>query len=151
MAGAVTVIRETRLDPGFPLSRRELSGLLTVILDSLGLEGRSVEVKLVGDGEIARLNREFMGCEGPTNILSFPSGDEDGEFMGALALSVDAVARESFLYGQQPTLHLARLLAHGVLHLAGHDHGEIMYDLTDAAVDRVALEYAIAGEDHAWA
>lgn len=151
MAGTVTIIRETRIDPAFPLSRRELTGLVLLILESLGLDGDSLEIKLVDDKAIALLNKEFMGCVGPTNVLSFPAEEEDngdeGEYLGSLALSVDALARESALYGQEPLLHLARLLAHGILHLAGYDHGEAMYDLTDLAVDRVEDEYmAVAGE-----
>lgn len=151
MAGTVTIIRETRIDPAFPLSRRELSGLVLLLLESLGLDGDSLEIKLVDDKAIALLNKEFMGCVGPTNVLSFPAEEEEngdeGEYLGSLALSVDALVRESALYGQEPVLHLARLLAHGILHLAGYDHGEAMYDLTDLAVDRVEDEcLALTGE-----
>ena len=148
MSGPLTVIRETRIDPNFPLSRRELTHVVGVILDALELTGNSLEIKLVDDGEIARLNRAFMGCEGPTNVLSFPAGESgerpeeaDTPFMGALVLSVDTLVRESYLYGQPPALHLARLLAHGILHLAGHEHGSVMYELTDEAVDRVRQEF----------
>ncbi|OIQ51946.1 Endoribonuclease YbeY [Pseudodesulfovibrio hydrargyri] len=164
VSGPVEIIRETRLDPRFPLSRSELGRLAAILLEALGLEGRTFELKLVDDREIARLNSEFLGCTGPTNILSFPARDADeadyaedadgpggevGEpgdqaFLGELALSVDALARETDLYGQAPLEHLARLLAHGLLHLAGFDHGEIMFDMTDAAVDRVLDEYAEA-------
>lgn len=149
MSGTVTVIRETRIDPRFPLSRREIVELCMVIMDSLGLEEDSLTLKLVDDAESARLNTAFMGCVGPTNVLSFPAGDDDDElvetdmpvYLGELALSVDALLRETFLYGQPPLAHLARLLAHGMLHLAGYDHGDDMYYLTDSAVDRVLLEY----------
>lgn len=149
MTGEFRIIRETRLDPRFPLSRHELDEVGGSIMDSLGLEEHTVTLKLVSDAEIARLNKEFLGCTGPTNILSFPAGDEtddpDGHsgagYLGELALSVDALVRESALYGQPPLGHMARLLAHGLLHLAGYDHGDEMYDLTDAAVDRVLLEY----------
>lgn len=142
MAEVVTLMRETRIAPEFPLSRREVAALCEVILDALDLTGRTFELKLVDDGEIARLNREFMGCTGPTNVLSFPAEDGENEtFLGSLALSVDALSREVDLYGQPPVAHLARLLAHGILHLAGYDHGDEMYGLTDAAVDRVILEY----------
>lgn len=156
MGGPVTIIRETRLDPRFPLSRPELGELAAILLDALGLGGRTFELKLVDDRGIARLNREFLGCPGPTNILSFPAhepdeagggevgGPGDQTFLGELALSVDALARETDLYGQAPLEHLARLLAHGLLHLAGFDHGEAMFDMTDAAVDRVLDEYAEA-------
>lgn len=160
VSGPVEIVRETRLDPRFPLSRSELGALAAMLLDALGLTGRTFELQLVDDREIARLNREFLGCTGPTNILSFPAhgdadatgdgaGGEVGEpgdqaFLGELALSVDALARETDLYGQAPLEHLARLLAHGLLHLAGFDHGEVMFDMTDAAVDRALDEYAEA-------
>ena len=147
MEPTVRILRETRLDPRFPLSRREMDGLCAAILDTLGLAGREVTVKLVDDREIARLNSEFLGCPGPTNVLSFPAADADGEpdedgALGELALSVDALGREADLYGQESVAHLARLLAHGFLHLAGYDHGDVMYDMTDAAVDRALLEFS---------
>ena len=160
VSGPVEIIKETRLDPRFPLSRSELGELSATLLDVLGLTGRTFELQLVDDREIARLNSEYLGCTGPTNILSFPAhdaeetdgGDAGGEvgepgdqiFLGELALSVDALARETDLYGQAPLEHLARLLAHGLLHLAGFDHGEIMFDMTDAAVDRVLEEHGEA-------
>lgn len=146
MSVMFTVVRETRLDPRFPLSRRELAELGAVIMETLDLEGEVI-VKLVNDAGIARLNREFMGCTGPTNVLSFPAADdgsvdgaEDSPLLGELALSVETLTREAHLYGQPPTAHLTRLLAHGILHLAGFDHGETMHELTDRAVDRVLLE-----------
>lgn len=165
MAGEIKVIRETRLDPGFPLSRRELMELTAIVLEMLGLEESSVTVKLVDDKEITRLNEKFMGCTGPTNVLSFPANgsshecspevavydeaadSDDSGFLGELALSVDALSREAELYGQDPAGHLTRLLAHGILHLAGYDHGDEMYDLTDAAVDRVLLEEAARNQE----
>lgn len=146
----VKLVYETRLDPRFPLSRRELADMCDIILDALDLDGRSFTLTLVDDQSIASVNADFLGCTGPTNILSFPAGEgedvpsvdgEDGD-LGELVLSVDTLARETELYGQVPAEHLARLLAHGILHLAGYDHGEEMFDLTDAAVDRVVLEYA---------
>ncbi|MFH1912750.1 MAG: rRNA maturation RNase YbeY [Pseudomonadota bacterium] len=161
MGGPIRIVRETRLDPAFPLSRRELAGVIASILEALGLEGASLEITLVDDREMARLNAKFMGCPGPTNVLSFPAAErigpdsgpgsdsgadegsvDDTEYLGELALSVDALAREVHLYGQPELAHLARLLAHGILHLAGHDHGSEMDDLTELVVDRVLLGHA---------
>lgn len=152
MESRISVLRETPLNPNFPLSRQEFREVLEVILEALGLEDHELEIRLVDDAEIARLNKEFMGCTGPTNVLSFPAADDDDEMvivtedeesmqLGSLALSVDALGRETDLYGQEPVLHLSRLLAHGILHLAGHDHGDLMYDLTDAAVAAVEDVY----------
>lgn len=127
------------LDPRFPLADPEITCLVETLLASLGLAGSRLSLTLVDDAGIAQLNAEFLGCQGPTNILSFPEADPASpRDLGALFLSVETLAREAYLYGQDPCLHLARLLAHGILHLAGHDHGPEMDHLTDMAVDIAA-------------
>lgn len=126
------------LSPHFPLARRELLSLMGTLLLVLGLERCGLSLTLVDDAGVAALNRRFLNCVGPTNILSFPEGDADRpDELGALFLSVETLAREAFLYGQDPKEHLARLLAHGLLHLAGHDHGVEMDTLTELAVSCV--------------
>jgi len=113
--------------------------LLTRLLDVLGLAGALVEVRFVDDAEIARLNAEFLGLPGPTNVLSFPADDpERPGYLGEIALSVDTLTREAALYGQDPAAHLVRLLAHGLLHLAGFEHGQVMEEMTDMAVSSFA-------------
>lgn len=128
-----------------PLSRREVGDLCGAILKVLELDGRQFDLRLVGDGEIAALNLEFLGCPGPTNVLSFPAEDPTRpDYLGDMAISLETVSREAFLYGQHPQTHLIRLLTHGFLHLAGFDHGPIMDALTDTAVDVVAAADAMA-------
>jgi len=130
--------------PGLPLSRSELAALCDQILTALDLDGRTFDLRVAGDAEIATLNRDYLGLPGPTNVLSFPAEDpERPEYLGEMAISVDTVAREAFLYGQDPTLHMSRLLAHGFLHLAGLDHGPIMEALTETAVEAIAANDAL--------
>lgn len=92
----------------------------------------SVELALLDDATMRALHKKALGCDGPTNILSFPApgGGEDGS-MGSLAFSIDTLRREAFLYDQQETEHAIRLLAHGLAHLLGYDHGPAMDALTD--------------------
>lgn len=106
------------------------------MLSAIKQEDKDVEINLVDDATIADLNSSFLQCDGPTNILSFPS-TEDGsaQSIGWLALSMDTLERECLLYGQDRTEHALRLIAHGMLHLAGYDHGDEMFALTDVAVD----------------
>jgi probable rRNA maturation factor len=126
-------------DPRLPLSRSELAALTATLEDALGLSGLAFDLRVVGDGEMAALNRDFLGLGGPTNVLSFPAADPDRpKYLGELAVSAETVVREAFLYGQDPLAHLVRLLAHGFLHLAGWDHGPAMEAATEAAVAAVA-------------
>ena len=109
------------------------------MLAALDLSGREFDLRVVGDAEIAALNRDYLGLPGPTNVLSFPAEDPDRpDYLGEMAISLDTVAREAFLYGQDPLTHLGRLLAHGFLHLAGLDHGPVMEALTEQAAEVVA-------------
>ncbi|WP_239061032.1 rRNA maturation RNase YbeY [Desulfovibrio sp. JC022] len=113
-----------------------------MLLEVLGAAGFDFDLKIVNDAAIAEVNEEFLGCVGPTNVLSFPFSEtpdlEENSFLGEIVLSVDTLVRETRLYGQQPEEHTVRLLAHAMLHLAGYDHGPEMYSLTDSAVESVA-------------
>lgn len=131
------------LDPRFPLARRELLALVRALLTALDLDGAQLSLTLLDDAGISVLNEKYLGCQGPTNILSFPEADpERPEELGALFLSVETLAREAFLFGQEPRTHLARLLAHGILHLSGHDHSPLMDSLTDHAVAAICCTAA---------
>ena len=128
-------------NPTLPLSRTELAPLIKRVLAAVGAAGADVEVRLVDDGEMALLNANFLGLPGPTNVLAFPAEDpERPQYLGEIALSVDTLTREADLYGQPVEEHFVRLLAHGLLHLAGYDHGPLMEELTEAAVETLALE-----------
>ena len=135
--GLVMAAVRCRPRPGLPACREELARRTLRLMESLGLGGRCVEATLVGDREMARLNTDFLGLPGPTNVLSFEAGEEggmEGGYLGEVVVSADACAREARLYGQDPALHFDRLLGHGLLHLAGYPHGEAMDALLDAAL-----------------
>lgn len=129
-----------------PFSRAGWQALLDVMLEKAGAAGRTVELALVDDAAMAELNLTNLGCQGPTNVLSFPVGEEPGQdagaFLGWLALSLDTARREAFLYGQEVDVHCIRLTAHGVAHLLGHDHGPVM-DALAAAMEEAALSLVL--------
>lgn len=137
--GMVMAAVRCRPLPGLPACREELADLARRLLDALGLSDRCVEATLVGDAEIARLNAEFLGLAGPTNVLSFEASGE-GEYLGEVVVSADACAREARLYGQDPAVYFHRLLSHGLLHLAGYPHGNDMDALIELAVNSVEQE-----------
>ena len=135
---------EPPLEHLLPLGRPGWRAMVVRILESLDLGGAELELSLTGDEEIALLNRRWLGCVGPTNVLSFPHEGEERagasgastlpEWLGGIALSLETLRREAFLYGLDPTEHAARLLSHAVLHLSGLDHGAEMEALTEKAV-----------------
>ncbi len=127
--------------PGLPACREDLVRRTQRLMAALGLAGRCVEATLVGDREMARLNADFLGLPGPTNVLSFEAGAGTGDdagvqggYLGEVVVSGDTCIREAQLYGQDPSQHFDRLLGHGLLHLAGYPHGPAMDALLDAAL-----------------
>ena len=115
-----------------PLDRREVRAALEAMCAAVAAACRplaGVDLYLIDDAAMARANGRHLGCPGPTNVLSFPGGVE---MPGTLLLSLDTLRRECLFYGQEPGRHLLRLLAHGMGHLAGLDHGPAMEALCAA-------------------
>ncbi len=109
-----------------PVTAPFMRSVLVAAASVAGLSG-SLSVRLTGDGELRRLNLSFLGEDRPTDVLSFPSGGsgEGGPgYLGDLAVSWPAVQRQAAAYGHPASTELALLLVHGLLHLAGLDHGD---------------------------
>lgn len=88
------------------------------------LLGRRYElsVAFVGAKEIRRLNRVYRGKDSPTDILSFPLSEREGEIIFCMS----EVRREAPRFGRPPANFLKYLLIHGLLHLKGYRHGRRM-------------------------
>ncbi len=80
----------------------------------------SLSVRLTGDRELRRLNRQFLGIDEVTDVLSFPSGSPG--YLGDIAVSWPAVVRQAALFGHAEKDELALLCVHGLLHLLGWEH-----------------------------
>ncbi|NLW81724.1 MAG: rRNA maturation RNase YbeY [Desulfovibrionales bacterium] len=132
------LIRNVATDPRFPLSAPELGGIFGSLAEVFGLEEWALCLRIADDREISALNASFLDCLGPTNVLSFPA--QEAGWLGDMVLSAETLVRESFIYNQDPFEYTVRLLAHGLLHLMGHDHGPEMEALTDLAVACVTLD-----------
>lgn len=83
--------------------------------------GRHFHCLLTDDRELRRLNREFLGKDETTDVLSFPE-PEPGTFLGEMAVSVDRAAQHAREHGHSREDELRILMLHGLLHLMGMDH-----------------------------
>jgi probable rRNA maturation factor len=97
----------------------------------LEAEARRGELTLtfVDRDEIAALNREHLGKEGPTDVLSFPldvTGDAGGlpVLLGDVVVCPAVAAEQAAEHAGTLDDELALLVVHGVLHVLGHDHAE---------------------------
>jgi len=91
------------------------------LLDDRVAGGRGFDCLLTGDDELARLNRDFLNHDYPTDVLSFPSGAKSGH-LGDVAISLERAAAQAREFGHSILDEVRILLLHGVLHLIGLDH-----------------------------
>lgn len=95
------------------------------LLSILGRGDGELSILLADDDAIARLNREYLGRSGPTNVLSFASGGGPPiglDILGDIAISCDTAARQADDRGVSLLDEVTILLVHGLLHLLGHIH-----------------------------
>lgn len=81
--------------------------------------GARFDCLITGDAELRRLNREFLGKDYATDVLSFPGGPAH---LGDLAISAARARTQAREFGHTTEDEVRILMLHGVLHLLGHDH-----------------------------
>lgn len=104
-----------------------------------------VVLRLVDVAESERLNREFRGRKGPTNVLSFPAPAEASPpgtppFLGDIVLCAPVIAREAQEQCKALGAHFAHLVVHGMLHLQGLDHQTPQEAEAMEAIERQILD-----------
>ena len=107
------------------------------ILETLDYEGMEndaeVSVTFVDDEGIRELNNKFRGMDKPTDVLSFPLLDYEGESeepffdelchnLGDIVISLERAMAQANEFGHSFEREVAFLTAHSMLHLLGYDH-----------------------------
>ena len=105
---------------------RALVATAKLLLAAIGEGDSAISLSLIGDGAMRELNRGYRGKDAPTDVLSFPmeqaTAPDAERLLGDVVISVDTAARQATEYDATLQRELYRLLIHGLLHLAGHDH-----------------------------
>lgn len=92
-----------------------------------------LSVVLTDDAHIRALNRTWRGKDKPTNVLSFPAGEQhEAEIsddyadppllLGDIVVARETLVREAEEEEKSVADHFTHLLVHGFVHLMGYDH-----------------------------
>lgn len=100
--------------------KRLLRSFLRELIEGI-TNGRGFSCLITGDSDIRKLNRKFLDHDYATDVLSFPSGKDEG-WLGDLAISIERAQAQAQQFGHSTLDELRILMLHGVLHLAGMDH-----------------------------
>lgn len=90
-----------------------------------GVKQAEITIRVVDEEEGARLNEEWRGASGPTNVLSFPYNEDIKNcdtIQGDIVLCSPVIIREAKQQNKSPEAHWAHMVIHGTLHLQGYDH-----------------------------
>lgn len=81
---------------------------------------------LTDDAQLRELNREYLGIDVPTDVLSFPASETDPEtarrYLGDILVSIPRAEAQARAAGHALEAEVQLLVVHGTLHLLGHDH-----------------------------
>ena len=122
---------------GVRYAGRALKADAVTLLGALGRKGAELSVLLCDDAFIQDLNRQWRQKDAPTDVLSFPMGDD--VVLGDIVISLDTAGRQAAERGHDLPTELRVLLVHGLLHLLGHDHELPGQDVTMAAEENRLL------------
>lgn len=120
MTPKVSLLFPASLDKGVRAELREFASHLQMDVAT----GQPFICLFSDDAKLQSLNRDFLGKDYPTDVLSFPNPEEEGSEagLGELAISVERAQIQANEQGHSLNEELKILMLHGVLHLMGMDH-----------------------------
>jgi probable rRNA maturation factor len=87
-----------------------------------------LSIVLRDDKRLRELNRDYLGIDAATDVLSFPASESDPEtgapYLGDILLSIPRAKAQAKAAGHALEAEVQLLVVHGVLHLLGHDHAK---------------------------
>ena len=143
------------IDPSLPTAafpvplRASLDKTIRLALEHIQAPGQAgVSIVISDDPQLQALNRQFLGVDAPTDVLSFPSEEVDPDtglpYLGDILISVARARAQAEAAGHSLEAELSLLAVHGLLHLAGHDHADeqgknIMWALQAQILDQAGF------------
>ena len=114
-----------RRDESKKVSSRKLKKIAQKVLEIVERDQAELCVVLVANREIRKLNAKYRKKDYPTDVLSFPAGDELPPgvlLLGDVIISVEKAREQAEQRKRTLDEELVVLLIHGILHLLGYDH-----------------------------
>ena len=100
--------------------KEKLQSIVSLIFSDEGLVDKEINLRILNDKEMQKLNHQFRNKNNTTNVLSFRSDDISTKLtknIGDIAISPEYVLREAKDEGKTFEDHMIHMLAHGVYHI----------------------------------
>ena len=118
------------------IKKRETTTWIRAVAASYGKKVGEVGYMFVDDEKILEVNREYLGHDYYTDIITFDY-DEGDVLNGDLVISLDTVRTNAEQFGKSYEEELHRVIIHGILHLCGlNDKGPGEREIMEEAENR---------------
>ena len=118
------------------IKKRETTAWIRAVAKSYGRRVGEVGYMFVNDDKILEVNREYLGHDYYTDVITFDY-DEDDVVSGDIVISLDTVASNAHLFNKTYEEELYRVIIHGILHLCGiNDKGPGEREQMEAAENK---------------
>ena len=118
------------------IRRRDTSTWIKAVAATYGRKVGDVGYMFVSDEKILEVNREYLGHDYYTDVITFDY-DEDDIVSGDVVISLDTVRSNAELFGKDYDDELHRVIIHGILHLCGiNDKGPGEREIMEAAENK---------------
>jgi probable rRNA maturation factor len=106
------------------VSRERVRKAATATLNAERVRDAMLSITFVGRAAISRLNRRYLGHEGPTDVISFGLAriGKRGAVIGDIYICAEVARENARRQGVAAGEELLRLVVHGTLHVLGRDH-----------------------------
>ena len=118
------------------IKKRETTAWIKAVAAEYGRRVGEVGYMFVDDEKMLQVNREYLGHDYYTDIITFDY-DEGDRINGDIVISLDTVRSNAQLFGKEYLDELHRVIIHGILHLCGiNDKGPGEREQMEAAENR---------------
>lgn len=118
------------------IKKRETTAWIKAVAKSYGRRVGEVGYMFVNDDKILEVNREYLGHDYYTDVITFDYDEED-VVSGDVVISLDTVASNAHLFNKTYEEELYRVIIHGILHLCGiNDKGPGEREQMEAAENK---------------
>jgi len=123
-----------------------IGDLVRKMCEKLAPQTKGLSISYVDDRGMRKLNKLHRGLNKTTDVLSFPSSPERGEFqhLGDIVISLETAEKKAKRFGISRRRQVESLIIHGFLHLCGYDHEK---DTGDMLALQSTLEKELLKED----
>ncbi|HEV7780640.1 MAG TPA: rRNA maturation RNase YbeY [Chitinophagaceae bacterium] len=101
-------------------NRSELKKFIGSIFKKEGKELESLNYIFCTDKALLEINRQYMGHDYYTDIITFELSKKGGPVQGEIYISIDRVRENAQTHQQSFKSEIHRVIFHGTLHLCGY-------------------------------